>query len=140
MATLAITPPVHAAETLPLAEAVDRLPLGTESRDGCSRDKFRHWNAVADPTDGCHPRAEVLLHEAIEPPTVGAGCRLEGGSWYCYYDGVTVTPASGPGIDHMVPLAEALGQRGVGLDRAAPRGLRQRPPVRTPLRQPGRIR
>ncbi|MFE1460545.1 HNH endonuclease family protein [Streptomyces nigra] len=102
-----VSSPAHAAETVPLPDAVDRLRLGTESRDGYSRDKFRHWNAGDDPTDGCHTRAEVLLHEAVEPPTVGAGCRLEGGSWYSYYDGVTVTSASGLDIDHMVPLAEA---------------------------------
>ncbi|MFJ4242798.1 HNH endonuclease family protein [Streptomyces iakyrus] len=102
-----VSSPAHAAETVPLPEAVDRLLLGTESRDGYTRESFRHWNAGANPTDGCHTRAEVLLHEAVEPPTVGAGCRLDGGSWYSYYDGVTVTPASGLDIDHMVPLAEA---------------------------------
>ncbi|MFJ2926611.1 HNH endonuclease family protein [Streptomyces massasporeus] len=102
-----VSSPAHAAGNVPLPEAVDRLSLGTESRDGYTRESFRHWNAGANPTDGCHTRAEVLLHEAVEPPTVGAGCRLEGGSWYSYYDGVTVTSASGLDIDHMVPLAEA---------------------------------
>ncbi|MFC7841911.1 HNH endonuclease family protein [Streptomyces sp. NPDC057382] len=102
-----VASPTHAADTLPLTDAVDRLSLGTESRDGYTRDSFRHWNAGQDPADGCHTRAEVLLHEAVEPPTVGAGCRLEGGSWFSYYDGVTVTSASGLDIDHMVPLAEA---------------------------------
>ncbi|MFF4985438.1 HNH endonuclease family protein [Streptomyces sp. NPDC001046] len=102
-----VASPVHAAQTVPLTEAVERLPVGTELREGYTRDSFRHWNAGEDPADGCHTRAEVLLHEAVEPPTVGAGCRLEGGSWFSYYDGVTVTAASGLDIDHMVPLAEA---------------------------------
>ncbi|MEV0693075.1 HNH endonuclease family protein [Streptomyces sp. NPDC050388] len=111
-ASLAVLPltvpaPTHAAETLPLAEAVTRLPVGTESRDGYDRDAFRHWNTGADPSDGCNTRAEVLLSEAVEPPTVGPGCRLTGGRWFSYYDQVWVTSASGLDIDHMVPLAES---------------------------------
>ncbi|MFD7407772.1 HNH endonuclease family protein [Streptomyces sp. NPDC059866] len=105
--SLTFTSPAHAAQTLPLAEAVASLPLGSESRDGYSRDSFRHWNAGDAPADGCNTRAEVLIHEAIEPPVVGAGCRLTGGSWWSYYDATVVTSASGLDIDHMVPLAEA---------------------------------
>ncbi|MFC9914658.1 hypothetical protein [Streptomyces sp. NPDC059862] len=44
-----VSAPVHAAETLPLAEAVAGLPVGSESRDGYSRDSFRRWNAGDDP-------------------------------------------------------------------------------------------
>ncbi|MGW0731728.1 HNH endonuclease family protein [Streptomyces sp. NPDC002851] len=111
-AALAVLPatvstPAHAAETLPLAEAVANLPVATESRDGYSRDKFRHWNTGDDPSDGCNTRAEVLIHEAVTPPTVGPGCRLTGGTWWSYYDATVVTSASGLDIDHMVPLAEA---------------------------------
>ncbi|MGK5696969.1 HNH endonuclease family protein [Streptomyces sp. URMC 128] len=102
-----VSSPAHAAETLPLSEAVAHLPLGTESRDGYTRESFRHWNAGDDPADGCHTRSEVLIHEAVEPPTVGPNCRLEGGRWWSYYDATSVTPASGLDIDHMVPLAEA---------------------------------
>ncbi|ALV48010.1 hypothetical protein ASR50_35195 [Streptomyces sp. 4F] len=108
---LALSPtPTQAAqpaETLPLAEAVSRLPLRTESRDGYSRELFRHWNSGDDPADGCNTRAEVLIDEAVEPPTVGAGCRLTGGLWWSYYDASWVTPASNLDIGHMVPLAEA---------------------------------
>lgn len=57
------------------------LPLATEFRDGCDRNKFRHWNSGDNPTDGCNMRAEVLLHAAVDPPNVGLGCRLVGGSW-----------------------------------------------------------
>jgi hypothetical protein len=97
----------HAAETLPLSEAVSHLPVATESRDGYTRDAFRHWNTGDDPTDGCNTRAEVLLDEAVEPPTVGARCALSGGLWLSYYDQVWVMSASDLDIDHMVPLAEA---------------------------------
>ncbi|MEH0524810.1 HNH endonuclease family protein [Streptomyces stelliscabiei] len=103
----AVSSPAAAAETLPLTEAVGRLSPGTESREGYTRESFRHWNAGDNPADGCHTRAEVLIHEAVETPTIGANCRLEGGSWLSYYDNVTVTSASGLDIDHMVPLAEA---------------------------------
>ncbi|MER6153701.1 HNH endonuclease family protein [Streptomyces hirsutus] len=111
-ASLAVLPltvptPAHAAETLPLTEAVATLPVDTESRDGYDRDAFRHWNAGVNPSDGCNTRAEVLLSEAVEPPVVGPGCRLTGGSWWSYYDQVWVTAASGLDIDHMVPLAES---------------------------------
>jgi hypothetical protein len=102
-----VSSPAHAAETLPLTEAVDRLSTGTESREGYTRESFRHWNAGDNPTDGCHTRSEILIHEAVQAPTIGANCRIEGGSWFSYYDNVTVTSASGLDIDHMVPLAEA---------------------------------
>ncbi|MGW9597492.1 HNH endonuclease family protein [Streptomyces chartreusis] len=99
-------PPAHAAE-MPLADAVASLPMALESRDGYDRNKFRHWNTGNDPADGCNTRAEVLLHEAIDPPTVSVGCRLTGGSWFSYYDATAVTSASSLDVDHMVPLAEA---------------------------------
>jgi hypothetical protein len=106
---LALSPtPAHAApETLSLAEAVARLPQGSESRDGYSRDRFRHWNTGADPDDGCNTRAEVLIAEAVDPPAITTGCRLSGGLWFSYYDATWITTASALDIDHMVPLAEA---------------------------------
>ncbi|CAM5319459.1 HNH endonuclease OS=Streptomyces tendae OX=1932 GN=GUR47_38225 PE=4 SV=1 [Streptomyces tendae] len=109
LAVLSITAatPAHAAETLPIAQAVTRLTIGAESRDGYDRDAFRHWNSGDDPLDGCSTRNEVLIAEAVEPPTVGTRCRLTGGRWWSYYDQVWVTSASGLDIDHMVPLAEA---------------------------------
>jgi hypothetical protein len=79
--------------------------VGIESRDGYVRGAFRHWNAGTDPSDGCHTRNEVLLAEAVEPPSVGSGCRLTGGRWFSYYDQVWVTSASGLDIDHLVSVA-----------------------------------
>ncbi|NEV92473.1 HNH endonuclease [Streptomyces tendae] len=109
LAVLSITAstPAHAADTLPIAQAVTRLTIGAESRDGYDRDAFRHWNRGDDPSDGCSTRNEVLITEAVEPPTVGTRCRLTGGRWWSYYDQVWVTSASSLDIDHMVPLAEA---------------------------------
>jgi hypothetical protein len=104
---LTVSAPVHAAETLSLAQAIAAVPVADESREGYTRDAFRHWNSGDDLTDGCNTRAEVVLDEAIEPPTVGSRCALSGGLWFSYYDQVWVTSASGLDIDHMVPLAES---------------------------------
>ncbi|MGQ4482632.1 HNH endonuclease family protein [Streptomyces sp. SAS_276] len=104
---LAAPSPAHAVATIPLVDAVHALPSASESRDGYNRDLFRHWNAGADPRDGCNTRAEVLIAEAVEPPTIGPNCRLTGGRWWSYYDATEVTSAAGLDIDHMVPLAEA---------------------------------
>ncbi|MEU3400703.1 HNH endonuclease family protein [Streptomyces filamentosus] len=96
-----------AAVVLPVADAVAQLPVAEEARDGYTRDKFKHWNAGLDPADGCNTRAEVLLDEAIEAPSVAAGCKLSGGEWKSYYDAAEVNDPSALDIDHMVPLAEA---------------------------------
>jgi hypothetical protein len=110
-AALAVTPltapaPAHAAETLPLAEAVERLPLALEDRTGYDRDLFKHWNA-GQHRDGCDTRKEVLIHEAVDKPTVGPRCRLTGGRWWSYYDAAVQSNVTDLDIDHMVPLAEA---------------------------------
>ncbi|MFB7655007.1 MULTISPECIES: HNH endonuclease family protein [unclassified Streptomyces] len=104
---LTVSTPAHAADTLSLTDAIAALPVADESRAGYDRDAFRHWNSGANPSDGCNTRAEVLIAEAVEPPTVGAKCRLTGGRWWSYYDQMWVTSASGLDIDHMGPLAEA---------------------------------
>ncbi|WP_221354728.1 HNH endonuclease family protein [Streptomyces beigongshangae] len=104
---LAPAPSAHAAESVPLAAAVERLPLAAESRAGYQRTAFKHWNAGTNPADGCNTRAEVLIAEAVEAPQIGPNCQLTGGRWFSYYDATSVTSASGLDIDHMVPLAEA---------------------------------
>ncbi|MFE0255402.1 HNH endonuclease family protein [Streptomyces sp. NPDC059010] len=96
-----------AAYTLPLAAAVQSLPLAAEARAGYQRTSFKHWNAGQRPTDGCNTRAEVLLNEAVDPPQILPGCKLSGGRWWSYYDARWVTSASALDVDHMVPLAEA---------------------------------
>lgn len=49
----------------------------------------------------------MLLAEAVESPTVVAGCKLSGGKWLSYYDGQEVTDPGKLDLDHMVALAEA---------------------------------
>ncbi|WP_225822404.1 HNH endonuclease family protein [Streptomyces naphthomycinicus] len=93
--------------TLPVAGAVQVLPVAAEVRDGYQRTSFKHWNAGQNPTDGCNTRAEVLLAEAVEPPEVLPGCKLSGGRWWSYYDSKWITQAAALDVDHMVPLAEA---------------------------------
>ncbi|MFF6953032.1 hypothetical protein ACFZAD_30880 [Streptomyces iakyrus] len=43
--SLTTAPAAHAAETVPLTEAVAMLPLATESRDGYTREAFKHWKS-----------------------------------------------------------------------------------------------
>ncbi|MFD3622536.1 HNH endonuclease family protein [Streptomyces sp. NPDC058676] len=109
---LALTPllapaPVQAARPLLLPDALGQIQGAQESREGYSRAKFKHWNGGEDSADGCNTRQEVLISEAVEAPTVAAGCSITGGAWLSYYDGQRVTSASALDIDHMVPLAEA---------------------------------
>ncbi|MET8703318.1 hypothetical protein ABZW10_31325 [Kitasatospora sp. NPDC004723] len=94
------------AGPLSLADAVASLPIADEHRDGYDRSLYRHWNRGKDLTDGCNTRAEVILSEAVVAPQVASGCKLIGGEWYSYYDGVTVASASALDVDHIVPLAE----------------------------------
>lgn len=103
-ATLAAAMPAH-ADTLPLRAAVASLPIADEDRTGYDRALFRHW--VDADRDGCTTRAEVLLEEAIEPPTVTGRCTLTGGVWHSWYDNTDVAGPRGLDIDHLVPLAEA---------------------------------
>jgi len=57
------------------------------------RDLYGSWTMVRS---GCDTRCAVLEEE-----------QLADGSWYSWYDGLTVTNSSDLDIDHMVPLAEA---------------------------------
>ncbi|MFC4783522.1 HNH endonuclease family protein [Nocardioides sp. MAHUQ-72] len=89
----------------PLRRAVSDLRVASEVRTGYDRDLFPHW--VDADGDGCSTRNEVLIAEADDPVTVGAGCSLSGGRWFSYYDRVSWTDTGRIDIDHMVPLAEA---------------------------------
>ncbi|MEU7736481.1 HNH endonuclease family protein [Streptomyces griseus] len=95
------------AEVTTLADAVGLVQTTEENRTGYTRSSFKHWNSGDNASDGCNTRNEVLLAEAVVAPTVGAGCKLTGGTWVSYYDGQEVTNAGSLDIDHMVPLAEA---------------------------------
>ncbi|MGW0656252.1 hypothetical protein ACWD4T_47265 [Streptomyces umbrinus] len=63
----------------PLAPAVGRVPVGTDSREGYQRTAFKQWNAGTIPTDGCNTGAEVLTSEAVDAPEIGPGCQSKGG-------------------------------------------------------------
>ncbi|GGZ95000.1 hypothetical protein GCM10010371_63600 [Streptomyces subrutilus] len=91
---------------LPLGEAIARLPIAVEHREGYKRDLYKHWNRGLNPSDGCDTRKEVILAEAVDAPQVAAGCKLTGGSWRSAYDDLVVTDAGRLDVDHFVPLAE----------------------------------
>jgi hypothetical protein len=89
----------------PLVTAINDLGVATENRTGYQRTLFPLWDDADG--DGCDTREEVLISEADDPPTVGAGCAISGGRWFSYYDRVSWTDKSRVDIDHVVPLAEA---------------------------------
>ncbi|MGW5497709.1 HNH endonuclease family protein [Streptomyces olivaceoviridis] len=91
--------------TLPVTDALARLPVRSEDRTGYERTKFKHW--VDADKDGCNTRAEVLKAEAVVAPEQGANCRLSGGAWSSPYDDRFIQGPRGLDIDHLVPLAEA---------------------------------
>ncbi|MFB7501414.1 HNH endonuclease family protein [Streptomyces sp. NPDC056161] len=91
--------------TLPVTDALGRLPVRDEDRTGYQRDKFRHW--IDADKDGCNTRAEVLKAEAVIAPEQGANCTLTGGEWFSPYDSRYIEGPRGLDIDHLVPLAEA---------------------------------
>jgi hypothetical protein len=135
---LTLTPATaHAAAPTPLTDAIANLTVASENREGYDRSLFPHW-ADTD-KDNCNTRAEVLIEEAVVPPEVGDRCRISGGEWESYYDGVTVTEARGLDIDHMVPLAEAWDSgaaewttdRVPQPERSARRSVRRASPLRT---------
>jgi hypothetical protein len=88
-----------------LVELLAILHIAPESRNGYERTLFEHW--IDQDMDGCDTRREVLISEAVIPPTVGANCSLTVGEWLSLYDGVSVTDVESLDIDHVVPLAEA---------------------------------
>jgi len=81
------------------------LPVEPEFEDGYDRDLFRHW--VDADGDGCDARQEVLMAESLTPVTLGAGCRVESGTWFSAFDGDTLTNPASIDINHTVPLKEA---------------------------------
>lgn len=94
--------------SLELFDAIDRLPLAEEHREGYRRNLYKHWNRGLNSSDGCDTRREVILAEAITTPVVSAGCKLTGGSWRSAYDNLVVTDAGKLDVDHFVPLAEVF--------------------------------
>jgi len=102
--TLATVPAVAAGELvkLRLNQAIDKLPVASETRRGYEREKFVHW--VDGDGDCQDTRDEVLAAESLVKVT---GCDIQRGKWRSYYDGATTRSSTGFDIDHLVPLAEA---------------------------------
>ncbi|MFJ5142865.1 HNH endonuclease [Streptomyces sp. NPDC088707] len=107
LSPLAVTSPALSANVVMLPDALAELTEASEDPDGFTASAFPHWNAGLDATDGCDTRSEVLLAEAVDAPTTGAGCTLTGGRWTSYYDGQSVSDPAGLRVDHLVPLGEA---------------------------------
>ena len=88
--------------SLPLTEAIARLPVAKEVTSGYEREMFNHWvDADGDCQDA---RTEVLLEESRKKAR--GRCEATKGVWLSAYDGVTLKRPGGLDIDHMVPLKE----------------------------------
>ncbi|CAB4577443.1 MAG: DUF1524 domain-containing protein [Actinobacteria bacterium] len=81
------------------------LLVASEITEGYDRSLFPHW--IDADRDGCNARYEVLIAEAITPPSVTNRCRLIGGSWRSEFDYKIFRNPSQLDVDHFVPLAEA---------------------------------
>ena len=97
------------ATAVAAADALGRLialEVAEPVWDGYDRDLFDHW--TVDEASGCDTRRLVLIAQAVQPPAVDAGCRLDDGGWVSPYDGLSFGGyGAGIEIDHLVPLAEA---------------------------------
>ena len=82
------------------------LLIAAESDGGIVYDRgtWSHWRD--DDGDCIDTRHEVLFVETITPVFM-AGCVVVGGTWFSWFDAVTVTDPSSLDVDHMVPLKEA---------------------------------
>jgi hypothetical protein len=95
-----------AGEVLTIPQLLALLPVRRETADReYDRSFFLSW--VDDDGDGCDTRQEVLIEEAVAPPSVGEACSLTGGSWLSYYDGISTRNINDLQVDHVVALAEA---------------------------------
>jgi hypothetical protein len=88
-----------------VADLLLLVTVAPEVRTGYTRNKFYEW--TDDDGDGCNTRKEVLIAQAVSPPSIGSGCALSGGRWVSPYDGKVIEDATQLDIDHVVPLAEA---------------------------------
>ena len=104
-ASLAPPPTIRATPPSALAAMLAALVVTPEHREGYDRELFPHW--TDDDGDGCNTRYEVLLAEAVAPPSIAGSCDLTGGTWLSPYDGQMIDGAAGVQIDHVVALAEA---------------------------------
>ncbi len=106
---------VIVGQSLDALDLLATLPVEPEFEGGYDRGLFRHW--VDADGDGCDSRQEVLMDESLTPVTLGAGCRVESGTWFSAFDGDTLTNPASVDINHTVPLKEAWQS---GADRWSP--------------------
>jgi hypothetical protein len=97
--------PTVPASATELENKFSSLLVAAEITGGYDRSLFPHWIDVD--RDGCNTRYEVLIVEAVTPPSVGSRCRLIGGSWRSEFDNKVFSNPSQLDVDHFVPLAEA---------------------------------
>ncbi|MFK0017655.1 hypothetical protein [Streptomyces sp. NPDC091027] len=60
---------------LALFDAIDRLPVAAEHREGYDRRLYKQGNKGLDATDGCNTRKEVILAKPSKHPRWGAAAR-----------------------------------------------------------------
>jgi hypothetical protein len=101
-APAAATTPFPTVRSRALLRGLRRAP---DHRTGFTATRFPGWTDADG--DRCPTRTEVLIAEAVRPPTVGAHCALSGGRWLSPYDGETRASTGRLVVDHLVPLAEA---------------------------------
>lgn len=82
--------------SLPLFEAIDRLPVAAEHREGYKRDLYEHGNKGLNGTNRCDTRREVILAEAVTAPQVAAGCEPPSGHRSPPNPAPAAPPAEGP--------------------------------------------
>ncbi len=99
------SPPPSGSTGVLVIDLLESIPIELETPDGYDRDLFEVW--IDADGDGCDTRAEVLIRDAIEPPTTSPGCEVGAGLWYSVYDGVWLDEARQIQIDHVVALKEA---------------------------------
>ncbi len=98
------TAPASATD-VPFFQALSWIEEAEEgSREGYSREQFKHWNKGLNPTDGCDTRKEVILSEALEAPEIGPKCALTGGRWWSEYDQKWIMSAKELDVDHMLSV------------------------------------
>lgn len=103
-AAAAVTMPAPPVPTISSRTMLRQLRIAPENGRGYQRSRFRTWTDADG--DRCDTRSEVLVAEAVRPPTVRAGCGLTGGRWFSRYDGITTTQRAVLGVEHLVPLRE----------------------------------
>ncbi|MGW5399616.1 hypothetical protein [Streptomyces sp. NPDC003952] len=71
---------------LPLFEAIDRLPVAAEHREGYERGLYKQLEQGPELRGRLRHPPGGIPGEVVTVPQVEAGCKLTGGSWRSAYD------------------------------------------------------